>query len=345
MLHGIPPSATAGVQDTGPLHTQKRNSLLGNWFHLPCLIALFSMLPQICNARPCLQGLSLHSEFSRGCSILCGSPDTLKPIRILSAYDVVDQIISQLSAFEVPTRVWQQAGQLWAIGTLTWLKVSLFSKRGEVRSGNFSLLSLFEQEIVQRSLFEILVSQRWPSESSKGLDYLLRPGLGKEGHLHEALLLPSPFVPKAWPDDDIAMESIRAWRPGPSGSCATPAPLVKIHPFRCGAPASCVGPTALGVSKLCGWVKECCIHYAGRHVYSRLSNWLESSEVFRACNQSKPKAQSKEAWLQSDEMQKGSCSQLMSREEVDDLFGHGKWRPLSDSSFVRLMERLMERTE
>ena len=29
-----------------------------------------------------------------------------------------------------------------------------------------------------------------------------------------------------------------------------------------------------------------------------------------------------------NEIQKGFCSQLMSRREVDDPFGHGKWRPL-----------------
>ena len=150
--------------------------------------------------------------------------------------------------------------------------------------------------------------QRWPSESSKGLDYLLRPGLGKEGHLREALLLPSPSVTKAWPDDDIAfvVESIRIWGPDLPVLAQRQRRLLKSI-------RSAVAPlqAVLGLQR-----SESAKRVAGSKkaafivCMTALLRWpdttqaamfvqgfpsvgqLESSAVFRACNQCKPEAQS-----------------------------------------------------
>ena len=45
--------------------------------------------------------------------------------------------------------------------------------------------------------------QRYPSASFKGLDHLLPPGLGKEGHMAASQQLQSPFTHAAWPEDDV----------------------------------------------------------------------------------------------------------------------------------------------
>ena len=51
--------------------------------------------------------------------------------------------------------------------------------------------------------------------SSRGLDHLLRPGLGPEGHMAKALKLDSPFSREHEPEDDIrfAVETFAAWGP------------------------------------------------------------------------------------------------------------------------------------
>ena len=44
--------------------------------------------------------------------------------------------------------------------------------------------------------------QRFAGDSKRGLDHLLEPGLGKEEHMRQALLLSSPFKPSVESDDD-----------------------------------------------------------------------------------------------------------------------------------------------
>ena len=52
------------------------------------------------------------------------------------------------------------------------------------------------------------------AQSARGLDHLLPPGLGKEEHIAASLVLPSPFSPRDWPEEDVAfvLGGIRVWR-------------------------------------------------------------------------------------------------------------------------------------
>ena len=58
-----------------------------------------------------------------------------------------------------------------------------------------------------------LSGQRYPSDSAKGLDFLLPPGLGKNEHISHSLRLPSPFEPKPWPERDILLplQAVTVW--------------------------------------------------------------------------------------------------------------------------------------
>ena len=46
-----------------------------------------------------------------------------------------------------------------------------------------------------------------------GQRYVLPPGLSKEDHIHQAGQLPNPFMPRDWPEMDIAftVEALSIW--------------------------------------------------------------------------------------------------------------------------------------
>jgi len=59
-----------------------------------------------------------------------------------------------------------------------------------------------------------LTGQRHAADSSKGLDHLLAPGLGKLGHMEASSQLPSPFRPTDWPEQDVmfVVDALCVWR-------------------------------------------------------------------------------------------------------------------------------------
>lgn len=64
------------------------------------------------------------------------------------------------------------------------------------------------------AIYAGLTGQRYAAQSARGLDHLLPPGLGKEEHIAASLVLPSPFSPRDWPEEDVAfvLGGIRVWR-------------------------------------------------------------------------------------------------------------------------------------
>ena len=53
-----------------------------------------------------------------------------------------------------------------------------------------------------------------PTDSTRGLDHLLPPGLGKTGHMAASATLPSPFRVTDWPEHDVTfvLEAVCVWR-------------------------------------------------------------------------------------------------------------------------------------
>ena len=52
-------------------------------------------------------------------------------------------------------------------------------------------------------IYSGLSGQRHPTDSTRGLDHLLPPGLGKTGHMAASATLPSPFRVTDWPEHDV----------------------------------------------------------------------------------------------------------------------------------------------
>ena len=104
---------------------------------------------------------------------------------------------AQLSDFSIREQVWRRCSAALACCELSLLQ----------GFAAFQLTRGFEWHAG-------LSGQRFSSESSKGLDHILPPGLGKELHILHSSELPSPFLPRVWPDDDVEFvaHTIGVWR-------------------------------------------------------------------------------------------------------------------------------------
>ena len=216
-------------------------------------------------------------------------------------------------------------------------------------------------------VFAGLSGQRYPGNSSKGLDHLLPPGLGKERHMEASSQLPSPFRHVTWPELDVAfvIHSLVVWR------SHLPAKTVKLrHVLRTVAKALSPLEEALSVHR---------VESARRVAHSKqpaftacitaLLRWpdvaqpqqlllgypiigeLEHSGIFRCVNPKESK--DVDDWLAEgpmaisrimashpplhvedilattvEEQEKGFCSPFLTKAQVDALFGAGRWRPL-----------------
>ncbi|CAE7466822.1 unnamed protein product [Symbiodinium microadriaticum] len=276
-----------------------RNSLLGNGFHIPSILVLFSLLSVMCDAKvqfmPDPSGINVNMDF-----------------------------LIVILLFLRPSRAFR--GHLGVIG------------------------------------------QRYSSEESRGLDFLLPPGLGKLGHLRASGTLPSPFLSSRWPDDDVdfVAYTISVWqdllpylaqrqRRALRSIKAAVRPLLSVlYGSRSESSrkvASGKDPAFLAcMTSLLRWPdrSQAMDFVSGFPIVGE----IERSGVFREVRPrdadhpadwlGPPAALAVDAILSSPpprfaadilevttkEIEKGFCSPLLSRVEVDKIFGHGGWRPL-----------------
>ena len=66
--------------------------------------------------------------------------------------------------------------------------------------------------VARTKVFAGLSGQRYPSSSSSGLG--LDHGLGKDQHMAQPSVLPTPFAPRAWPEPDVSfvVDALFIWR-------------------------------------------------------------------------------------------------------------------------------------
>ena len=216
-------------------------------------------------------------------------------------------------------------------------------------------------------VFASLSGQRYPGNSSKGLDHLLPPGLGKEGHLEASAQLQSPFRHQKWPEPDVAfvIHSLWVWR------AFLPTKAAKLrHILRTVARALLPLEEALGIHRvdsakrvaqgkrpalmacltvLLRWpdvsqprqlilgypiIGE--LNYSGifRTVPGKpmpcLSQWFADGQAaVDRIMASRPPLHYEDIYMTArEEQDKGFCSEFMSRSQMDSLFGPGQWRPL-----------------
>ncbi|OLP99622.1 hypothetical protein AK812_SmicGene17832 [Symbiodinium microadriaticum] len=365
---GIPDSATSAVQGVANKRVQTRNSLLGNGFHIFTLIALFALVPQLCDARVDVSPLPtehLHGRLRH----TVWEPGQLEAFPgLLNAAAIIRHMRSQLSEYFVPSCVWQDCERRLTACDLPLLQA--FPAWQRSRGCDWERLppALLTAK-VRSKLYAGNTGQRFSSSQSKGLDHVLPPGLGKQDHMALSASLPSPFKPSPWPDDDVQFvaHTIAVWREH------TPA-LASRQRHVLQTACRAIRPLHDALRQLLG--------YAARKVASEKSaavvafftailRWpdfgqascfikgfpivgeVSFSGVFRPLDPGED-CESVEDWLCRDgrsavqailhsppprfakeilaqtlqERDKGFCSDLMSKSEVDALFGEGAWRPM-----------------
>ena len=210
---GIPPDATEAVSGRPAARIKKLNSLLGNGFHIPTVMIVLAMIPQLCESRlvvPRAPSDKLHQR-------LIGT--VWEPYRLqtfpglLGADAVVAHMQSQLRDCFVPHETWSTCVHRLSLCDLPLMQA--FPAWQRLRGAEWrSLPPAVLGRKARARLYAGNTGQRWSSEEAKGLVHLLPPGLGPAEHVRQALELPSPFHPQPWPDDDVQFVaySVAVWQ-------------------------------------------------------------------------------------------------------------------------------------
>ena len=367
-LMGIPPSAVESVSGPPDRRRQQQNSMIGNGFHLPSIVLLLCLLPQLMDAKlpPPLFDVEEVGLASR----LVGTvwePGRLQSFPdLLQAHDIRRLLPVCFPDVPLPATMLQQLEQRLRVCLLSDLQA--FSAWCRLRHLPWDQLGpVHVHGKAKAALYAGLGTQRFVGNSSRGLDHLLPPGLGKEEHMKQSAALPSPFQPGAWPDLDVqfVVEAIIVWR-----RCLVPFTAKLRHVLRTVARAvrplenhldgfRCPSSKQVAQSKQPGFLA----------VMTILMRWpdlgqaqlmvlgypivgeLPQSSIFRAVPQSDtpvmadwlgPAAQQEVDDIVSrgppryhreihqvtcEEIEKGFCGPFLTKLQVDDLFGPGCWRP------------------
>ena len=212
-MHGLPAACLGTVAGDPDLKRQRQNSRLGNGFHMFSL--LFSMLPSVLGAKvllnpPCLMERGLQSRLVHS----VWEPGRLASMPgLLTAGEVIERMQPLLPACSLDRAVWEQTTQRLQACNLQDLQ--MFAAWCRLRGEQTDVLGpqpLLAQDRAQ--VYAGLSGQRYAADTTRGLNPLLPPGLGKEGHMEASAKLGSPFAPRPWPELDIAfvVDAIAIWQ-------------------------------------------------------------------------------------------------------------------------------------
>eukprot|EP00435_Cladocopium_sp_Y103_P025477 s1719_g6.t1 len=175
---GVPLAAVAAVQGPPELRRAKQNSLLGNGFHIPSILVLLMLLPQLFEAKLLRQPRTPDFELRERLSHTIWAPGRLDTMPdLLSAEDITREMRLMLPFPQVP-----QA---------TWMAI--------------------QHRLQACRLPRLQAYSAW--RRVRGESWTLPPGLGPEEHIQQSATLPSPFRPRDWPEPDVlfVVECICAW--------------------------------------------------------------------------------------------------------------------------------------
>ena len=212
---GLPPSAVSAVEGPQPRRHQAQNSLIGNGFHLPSILAILCFLPQLLAVKipqPIIdiEETSLKNRLA-GTIWEPGRIDTFPDL--LQETEVVASLQDLFQALAVEPATWDDVRHRLSHSSLRRLQYYAAWCRMQGRTW----LTLGPVPITAKdrtAIFAGLSGQRYAASSSRGLDHLLPPGLGPEGHMTASAALPSPFLPRAWPEPDITflVQALSVWQ-------------------------------------------------------------------------------------------------------------------------------------
>ena len=367
-LLGVPPAAVSAVQGSEDHQRRVRNSLLGNGFHIPSVLAVFLLLPALLEAKLVRQPTSPDWELRERVQGTVWEPERLARFPdMLHGADVVSEMKSCFADIPVAPSIWQEVERRLNHCRLHCLQA--FSAWCRMRGDPWQQLGptpVFGRD--RTAIFAGLSGQRYASAASRGLDHLLQPGLGPELHMAESLRQPSPFRPRDWPEPDVRFvtNALVIWQdhlPALASdlrrvlrSVATAlSPLeeaLALH--RCTSaqhvaqgkkPAflSCMtallrwpdflqGRHLLQGYPIVGPVQSCGV-FREIHQDTKLplEEWLgaPSAEAVDRLLRSGPPRYHEEIYAATlEEQAKGFCSSFATRADMDRHFGYGQWRPL-----------------
>lgn len=363
---GIPPAAVDAVEGTPDEKRKCRNSLLGNGFHLPSLLAILCLLPALLEAKmvppPTPPDMELHSR-------VMGT--IWEPGRLQSFPDILDgaAVVTQMRSMFLPVNL---SDDVWSmtcrrLDACQLHQLQAFASWRRLRGDEWCQLGPIPVYGRARSrIFAGLSGQRYAPDTSKGLDHLLPPGLGPEAHMAAAQTLPSPFAPHPWPEPDVefVIDTIWIWREFLPALAQRQRDILRsvhralqpldqaLRPHRCLAaakvaaqknPAFVACLTALlrwpdiqqPLHLLQGYPIVGPVHPCGvfREIHqtdkATPDSWLGDSAqaALEKLLRSRPPSFARDILdVTETEMQKGFCGPLRSKLEMDREFGPGGWR-------------------
>ena len=210
---GVPDSLVQPRGPDAPTRTQRANSFLGNGFHVFTVMAIFAMLPGLCESKLKVP-MSPHEPLQARLAGTLWEPDRLRAFPdLLGPEALVRDMQSQFQEFALPKAVWLETLHRLTACDLLLPQTSVAFARGTGANWQVMGPTVINQRL-RAAVYTSNSGQRYSSESCKGLDFLLPPGLGKERHILAAKALPSPFQPKPWPELDIhfVLHTLAVWR-------------------------------------------------------------------------------------------------------------------------------------
>ena len=368
-MMGFPAQALASVQGPTTVKRQRQNCIIGNGFHLPMIVALFCLLPSLLEAKLRSPPVDYAEMGLR--QRLQGTVWELDRLDhfpgLWGASDVVNDMRQMLATAPVPDNVWMALQH--SLDHIPLRRLQSFNawSVGQGREApEFGPTPLTRAHRVQ--MFASLSGQRYAGNSSKGMDHLLPPGLGKDAHMAQAKLLHSPFRMRDWPEPDVhfVLMAIATWQeflPAYTAklrhyiSCVVKAlkPLDLALSQHRGEAAKRVAanksPAFMAfLTSLLRWPdRDQALHFLQGYP---IVGDIEPCGVFRSVNakdslsvedwlgeaaniavqkimRSKPPRFHEEIYeLTTQEQGKGFCSHFLTKEDLDHTFGIGGWRPL-----------------
>eukprot|EP00435_Cladocopium_sp_Y103_P006376 s317_g2.t1 len=211
---GVPQAATAAIQGPASQRRAKRNSLIGNGFHLPSILVILMMLPQLLEAKlaPAMQSPDYQLRARLHNSVW--EPDRLATMPgLLTATDLTREMQSMLPFEAISATIWHETTRRLRACNLAQLQAYAAWRR--LRGESWTTLGptpIFGRD--RTRIFAGISGQRYAPDTARGLDHLLPPGLGPEGHMAQSASLPSPFGHQAWPEPDVqfVVDCICLWQ-------------------------------------------------------------------------------------------------------------------------------------
>jgi hypothetical protein len=368
-IMGIPARCLDSISGPSTIKRQRQNSLIGNGFHIPMIMALFAMLPQLLEAKLTHPVLDFsESQLRHRLQGTVWEPGRLTTYPgLLQPSDIVSDMQEIFRDCPVDPPVWRQVrGDLDLIDLASLQAFTAWSLGSGFGDGDFGPTPFTSSH--RANIFAGLSGQRYPGSSTKGLDHLIEPGVGKEEHIRRARGLPSPFRTRFWPERDVdfVLYAVQTWGPFLPAyanrlrrllvlSARAVEPLeIALARFRSLSARRVASQKRPGfvafltailrwpdraqpLSLLRGYpiVGDQAASGVFRFVTPKTAadpaDWLGPAaiEAIDRLERSGPPLHMREIFQATcEEQAKGFCSAFQSRTELDTQYGPGKWRPL-----------------